>query len=45
MQTENIVVDRGKARELYRKYRAHRHYSTPIDERIVVVTSSLPKAG
>jgi hypothetical protein len=34
MQTENIVLDRGKARELYRKYRAHQHYSTPVDDEI-----------
>lgn len=34
MQPQNIVVDRVKARELYRKYRAHQHYSTPIDDEI-----------
>ena len=31
MQTENIVVDRAEARALYRKYREHQHYSTPLD--------------
>jgi hypothetical protein len=31
MQTQNIVVDRVEARALYRKYREHQHYSTPID--------------
>jgi hypothetical protein len=31
MQTENIVLDRGEARALYRKYREHQHYAQPID--------------
>lgn len=31
METESIVLDRGQARALYRKYREHQHYSTPID--------------
>lgn len=31
MQTQQIVVDRAEARALYRKYREHQHYSTPID--------------
>lgn len=31
MQAETIAVDRDKARELFLKYRAHQHYSTPID--------------
>ena len=31
METEQIVVDRHEARELWRKYRKHRHYSKPID--------------
>jgi hypothetical protein len=34
MQTENIVVDRLEARALWRKYRAHQHYSKPIDREI-----------
>ena len=34
LQTENIVVDRVKARKLYRKYRAHQHYSKPIGKEI-----------
>lgn len=34
MDTQNIVVDRLAARALYRKYRAHQHYSTPIDDEI-----------
>jgi hypothetical protein len=31
METQNIVVDRLQARELWRKYRAHQHYAKPID--------------
>jgi hypothetical protein len=31
MLTQNIIVDRSQALALYRKYREHRHYSTPID--------------
>lgn len=34
MQTEAITLDRQRARELFQKYRAHRHYSTPIDHEI-----------
>lgn len=34
MQTETIELDRGKALELYRKYREHQHWSTPIDAEI-----------
>ena len=31
MQTETITVDREEARALYRKYKAHQHWSAPID--------------
>lgn len=31
MNVEKIVVDRDKAKELYRKYREHQFYSAPID--------------
>jgi hypothetical protein len=31
MQTTNVEIDRSKARELYRAYKKHQHYSTPID--------------
>jgi hypothetical protein len=31
MLTQNIVVNRHEALLLFRKYREHRHYSTPID--------------
>jgi len=34
MQTETIVLDREEARSLYRKYREHQHYSTPIDHEV-----------
>lgn len=34
MQTQTIELDRYKALELYRKYREHQHWSTPIDEEI-----------
>jgi len=35
MHTESIVIDRGKARELYRAYKAHLHYSKPIDREVM----------
>jgi hypothetical protein len=31
MQTQELVVDRAQARELWRTYRQHQHYSKPID--------------
>lgn len=31
MNVERIRVDRKKARDLYRKYKEHQHYSAPID--------------
>src|SRR5258708_726163 len=34
MDTTPIVLDRAKARELWRSYRSHVHYSTPIDDEI-----------
>lgn len=34
MQTQAITLDRTKARELWRDYLKHQHYSTPIDEEI-----------
>lgn len=34
MQTQAITVDRLEARRLYRKYREHQHYSTPVDHEI-----------
>lgn len=34
MQTTPIVLDRAKARELFRAYKAHQHYSAPMDREI-----------
>ncbi len=31
MKVEHIIVDRAKARELYREYKKHQFYSAPID--------------
>lgn len=35
MQAEQIVLDREKARALWRKYREHRHWSAPIDQEVM----------
>lgn len=34
MQTIPISIPRDKARELYREYRKHQHYSTPMDQEV-----------
>jgi len=34
MQTQPITLDRAKARELYRAYKKHKHYSEPMDDEI-----------
>lgn len=34
METQVVTLDRKKARELYRAYKSHAHYSTPIDHEI-----------
>lgn len=34
MNVTQITVDRDKARELWREYKKHQNYSTPIDEEI-----------
>lgn len=34
MQVVKVEIDRDKARELYRAYKKHRHYSTPMDQEI-----------
>jgi hypothetical protein len=31
MQTATVEIDRSKARELYREYKKHQHWSKPID--------------
>ena len=43
MQTENIVLERGQALTLYRKYREHQHYSQPIDLEIQRVYQAIAK--
>jgi hypothetical protein len=35
MDTQQITVDRDEARELFRKYKEHQHYSTPVDLEIM----------
>jgi len=35
MDTQNIVLDPSKARELWRAYKKHQHYSEPIDREIM----------
>lgn len=37
MQTETIAFDRDEARELWRSYKKHKHYSTPVDEEIATI--------
>ena len=34
MNIESLAIGREKAAELYRRYREHQHYSTPVDEEI-----------
>lgn len=34
METKHLIVDREEARELWRKYKSHQHYSAPIDREI-----------
>ena len=34
MHTEQLLLDRKEARELYRAYKKHQHYSEPIDDAI-----------
>jgi hypothetical protein len=35
MNTETIELDRTKARELWRDYKKHAHYSAPIDQEVM----------
>lgn len=35
MQTQNMVMDRAEARDLYRAYKKHLHYSIPIDHEVM----------
>jgi hypothetical protein len=34
MDVTTVALDKAKATELYNEYKAHRHYSTPIDDEI-----------
>jgi hypothetical protein len=34
METQPIELDRSRARELWREYRKHQHYSAPIDDAV-----------
>ena len=43
MQTEKIVLERGQALALYRKYREHQHWSEPIDIEIQRVYQAIAK--
>lgn len=43
METERITVDREEAAELFRKYKEHRHYSTPVDLEIQRVYDAIAK--
>lgn len=43
METQPIVLDREKARELWRKYREHRHWSQPIDQEIMRTYDAIAK--
>jgi hypothetical protein len=43
MQTEQITVDRAEALEMFRKYKAHQHYSTPVDQEIQRVYRAIAK--
>ena len=41
MDTETIRFDPNEARELWRKYLAHRHYSKPIDQEIASIYKTI----
>lgn len=43
MQTTHVVLDRGEAEQLYRKYKEHRAYSTPIDDEVMRAYQLLAK--
>jgi hypothetical protein len=43
MDTQTITVDRDEARELFRKYKEHQHYSTPVDLEIQRVYDAIAK--
>lgn len=35
MDTQNVVMSRSEARDLYREYKKHLHYSQPIDREVM----------
>jgi hypothetical protein len=35
METNHVVMSRSEARDLYREYKKHVHYSTPIDREVM----------
>ena len=43
METEQIIMDRAEATELYRQYKEHRHYSAPADAEIKQAYRALSK--
>lgn len=43
METQTITVDREEARQLFRKYKEHQHYSTPVDLEIQRVYDAIAK--
>lgn len=34
METQNVIMSRSEARELYRAYKQHKHWSQPIDREV-----------
>lgn len=34
LQAERVVISRSEAKDLYRSYKAHKHYSTPVDREV-----------
>lgn len=43
MDVAKITVDRAKAEELYRAYKEHKHYATPIDDEIRTAYKAISK--
>jgi hypothetical protein len=43
METTHIALDRGEAERLYRKYKEHKAYSTPIDAEVMRAYQLLAK--
>lgn len=41
MKTEQIVIERTKARGLWRDYQKHRHWSAPIDREVMAVYQAI----